>query len=177
MRVADACAGNGGKTLHIATLMQNKGKIVAMDVVQNKLDELRARCTRNGIDLAETKLINSPEVIAKMAGTFDRVLLDVPCTGTGVLRRNPDIRWRLYPEDVKEMVVKQQEILNAYASLVKQNGKLVYATCSIFPCEGEEQVKRFLDSNADSWKLEEELRINPVSDDGDGFYLARMKKI
>jgi 16S rRNA (cytosine967-C5)-methyltransferase len=177
MRVADACAGNGGKTLHIAALMQNKGKIVAMDVVQNKLDELRARCTRNGVDLVEAKLINSPEAISKMAGTFDRVLLDVPCTGTGVLRRNPDIRWRLYPEDVEEMVKKQEEILRTNAALVKQNGKLVYATCSIFPCEGEEQVKRFLEANADSWKLEEEMRINPVSDDGDGFYLARMKKI
>jgi 16S rRNA (cytosine967-C5)-methyltransferase len=176
MRVADACAGNGGKTLHLAALMENKGKIVAMDVVQNKLDELRARCTRNGVDLVETKLINSPDVIKKMEATFDRVLLDVPCTGTGVLRRNPDIRWRLYPEDVEEMVKKQQEILQSYSSLVKQNGMLVYATCSIFPCEGEDQVKRFLEANGDSWKLEEELRINPASDDGDGFYLARMKK-
>ncbi|MEO5644975.1 MAG: RsmB/NOP family class I SAM-dependent RNA methyltransferase, partial [Bacteroidia bacterium] len=132
MRVADACAGNGGKTLHLAALMQNKGKLVAMDVMQNKLDELRARCTRNGIDLAETKLINSQEMIAKMNGTFDRVLLDVPCSGTGVLRRNPDIRWRLYPEDIQEMVKKQQEILESYSTLVKQNGKLVYATCSIF---------------------------------------------
>ncbi|HET6990345.1 MAG TPA: class I SAM-dependent methyltransferase, partial [Bacteroidia bacterium] len=79
MRVADACAGNGGKTLHLAALMQNKGKIVAMDVVQNKLDELRARCTRNGVDLVESKLISSPEAIKKMEGTFDRVLLDVPC--------------------------------------------------------------------------------------------------
>jgi 16S rRNA (cytosine967-C5)-methyltransferase len=156
--------------------MENKGKIVAMDVVQNKLDELRARCTRNGVDLVETKLINSPDVIKKMEATFDRVLLDVPCTGTGVLRRNPDIRWRLYPEDVEEMVKKQQEILQSYSSLVKQNGMLVYATCSIFPCEGEDQVKRFLEANGDSWKLEEELRINPASDDGDGFYLARMKK-
>jgi 16S rRNA (cytosine967-C5)-methyltransferase len=111
-----------------------------------------------------------------MEATFDRVLLDVPCTGTGVMRRNPDIRWRLYPDDVEEMVKKQQEILVQYSSLVKNDGKLVYATCSIFPCEGEEQVKRFLETNGDSWKLEEELRINPVSDDGDGFYLARMKK-
>ncbi len=176
MRVSDACAGNGGKTLHIATLLHNKGKIVALDVVQNKLDELRARCTRNGVDVAETKLINTPDVIKKLEGTFDRVLLDVPCTGTGVLRRNPDIRWRLYPDDIKEMVKKQQEILSEYSSLVKQNGKLVYATCSIFPCEGEDQIKRFMESNAEFWEIEEEIRINPVSDDGDGFYLARLKK-
>ena len=177
MRVADACAGNGGKTLHLAALMQNKGKIVAMDVVQNKLDELRERCSRNGADLVETKLINSPAVIEKMAGAFDRVLLDVPCTGSGVLRRNPDIRWRLYPEDVEEMKQKQRRILDEYSALVKENGKLVYATCSIFPCEGEEQVKRFLESHAGKWELEQEMRIDPVSDDGDGFYLARMKRI
>lgn len=177
MRVADACAGNGGKTLHLAALMQNKGKIVALDVVQNKLDELRDRCSRNGVDLVETKLINSPAVIQKMAGTFDRVLLDVPCTGSGVLRRNPDIRWRLYPEDVEEMKQKQHRILDEYSSLVKENGKLVYVTCSIFPCEGEEQVKQFMESHPGKWELEQEMRIDPVSDDGDGFYLARMKRI
>ncbi|CAN5222937.1 class I SAM-dependent methyltransferase [soil metagenome] len=176
MRVADACAGNGGKTLHLAALMQNKGKIVSMDIVQNKLDELRARCTRNGVDLVETKLVNKQDVILKMEGTFDRVLLDVPCTGSGVLRRNPDIRWRLFPEDVSEMVNKQKEILREYSVLVKSGGKLVYATCSIFPIEGEEQIKQFLESNADFWEMEEELRINPVLDDGDGFYLARLKK-
>jgi 16S rRNA (cytosine967-C5)-methyltransferase len=177
MRVADACAGNGGKTLHLAALMQNKGKIVAMDVVQNKLDELRARCTRNGVDLVESKLINSTDVIQKMANTFDRVLLDVPCSGSGVLRRNPDIRWRLYPDDMDRMIEEQQEILQAYSVMVKKDGKLVFTTCSIFPSEGEEKVKRFLLGNSETWQLEEELRTNPVSDNGDGFYLARLKKI
>lgn len=177
MRVADACAGNGGKTLHLASLMQNKGKIVALDIAQNKLDELRARCTRNGVDMVESKWINSPEVISKMAGTFDRVLLDVPCTGSGVLRRNPDIRWRLHPEDVEQMMMEQKEILRDYSVLVKKDGELIYATCSVFPCEGEDQIKHFLETNPDSWILEEELRTNPVSDDGDGFYLARLKKI
>lgn len=177
MRVADACAGNGGKTLHLAALMQNKGKIVAMDVMQNKLDELRTRCTRNGVDLVESKLIASTEAIKKMEGTFDRVLLDVPCSGTGVLRRNPDIRWRLFPEDVERLIKEQEEILRNYSSLVKKDGKLVFASCSIFPSEGEEQVKRFLESNSNSWQLEEEIRTNPVLEDGDGFYFARLKKI
>jgi 16S rRNA (cytosine967-C5)-methyltransferase len=177
MRVADACAGNGGKTLHLAALMKNRGKIVAMDVAQNKLDELRLRCSRNGVDLVEVKKIISPSDIKDMNETFDRVLLDVPCTGTGVLRRNPDIRWRLYPEDVEHMMREQKEILNNYSTLVKKEGKLIYATCSIFPCEGEEQVKNFLSANLNSWKLEEELRINPISDDGDGFYLAKLKRI
>ena len=177
MRIADACAGNGGKTLHLAALMKNRGKIVAMDVAQNKLDELRQRCSRNGVDLVEIKKISFADDSIGMIETFDRVLLDVPCTGTGVLRRNPDIRWRLYPEDVEELLGEQKEILNNYSSLVKKNGKLIYSTCSIFPCEGEMQVKNFLSSHADSWILEEEVRINPVFDDGDGFYLAKLKRI
>jgi 16S rRNA (cytosine967-C5)-methyltransferase len=177
MRVADACAGNGGKTLHLAALMQNKGKIVAMDVVQNKLDELRSRCSRNGVDLVETKLISSPSVLEKMAETFDRVLLDVPCTGSGVLRRNPDIRWRLHLGDVEEMKQKQRRILDEYSSLVKADGKLVYATCSVFPFEGEEQVKHFLENHPGKWEMEQEMRIDPVLSDGDGFYFARLKRV
>ena len=176
MRVADACAGNGGKTLHLASLMQNKGKILATDIVQNKLDELRLRCTRNGVDLVETKLVFSVEMLKKMEGTFDCVLLDVPCSGTGVLRRNPDIRWRLFAEDIERMIKTQQEILSNYSSLVKNDGILVFVSCSIFPCEGEDQVKKFLDENSKHWELLEEFRANPVVDDGDGFYMARIKK-
>lgn len=177
MRVLDACAGNGGKTLHLGALMHNRGKIVAMDVAQNKLDELRLRCNRNGVDLVETKKVTASDDLSIMNGTFDRVLLDVPCTGTGVLRRNPDIRWRLYPEDVEQMMKEQKEILNRYSPLVKKDGLLIYATCSIFPCEGENQVQEFLSAHSDSWQLVEENRTNPVLEDGDGFYFAKLKKI
>lgn len=177
MRVADGCAGNGGKTLHIAALMQNKGKIVALDVSPRKLDELRTRCTRNGVDLVETKLVDSEKVIQQMKGTFDRLLLDVPCSGTGVMKRNPDIRWRLIPAELEQMIREQKQILESNSSLVKPGGKLVYATCSIFPSEGEEQVRAFLKSHESDWELEEELRVDPVSSPGDGFYLARMKNI
>ncbi len=177
MRVMDACAGNGGKTLHLAALMKNRGKIVAMDVAQNKLDELRLRCTRNGIDLVETKKVSASDDLDGMKETFDRVLLDVPCTGTGVLRRNPDIRWRLYPDDVEQMMKEQNEILNRYSAMVKKDGKLIYATCSIFPCEGEDRIREFLSSHSDSWELEEEMRTNPVLEDGDGFYFAKLKRI
>jgi 16S rRNA (cytosine967-C5)-methyltransferase len=176
MRVADACAGNGGKTLHLGTLMKNRGKIVAMDVAQNKLDELRLRCNRNGVDLVEVKKVTATESLENMNESFDRVVLDVPCTGTGVLRRNPDIRWRLYPDDVEQMMKEQKEILNRYSALVKKDGKLIYATCSIFPCEGEDQIRNFLASHSDLWELEEEIRTNPVFEDGDGFYFAKLKK-
>jgi 16S rRNA (cytosine967-C5)-methyltransferase len=177
MRVADACAGNGGKTLHLGTLMKNRGKIVAMDVAQNKLDELRARCSRNGIDLVEVKKVTATDDLSSLNESFDRVLLDVPCTGTGVLRRNPDIRWRLYPEDVQEMMKEQKGILNHYSTLVKKGGELIYATCSIFPCEGEDQVREFVAAHSDLWQLEEEKRTNPIFEDGDGFYFAKLKRI
>lgn len=176
IRVADACAGNGGKTLHLAALMQNKGKIVALDISPRKLDELRTRCARNGVDLVETKLIDSDKVVKRMEGSFDRLLLDVPCSGTGVMKRNPDIRWRLLPEDMERLLRQQKEILEQNAVLVKSGGKMVYATCSIFPSEGEEQVQSFLKTHEEQWELEEEMRVDPVSSPGDGFYMARMKK-
>jgi 16S rRNA (cytosine967-C5)-methyltransferase len=177
MRVADACAGNGGKTLHLASLMQNRGKIIAMDISAKKIEELRSRCARAGADLVETKLVERNKPLKRLDGTFDRVLLDVPCSGTGVLRRNPDIRWRLAPDDLDNMMREQKEILNTYAPLVKPGGKLVYATCSILPSEGENQVKNFLEAHPETWKLEKELRIDPSLSPGDGFYMARLKKI
>lgn len=175
MRVADACAGNGGKTLHLAALMNNRGKIIAMDVAAWKLDELRARCTRDKADLVETQLVKDAPS-EKHNGTFDRVLLDVPCSGTGVLRRNPDIRWRLHPEDITELHALQQQILETYSPLVKSGGKMVYATCSILPSEGEAQIKTFLEKHPDAWEIEEEHRTDVISGNGDGFYMARLKK-
>lgn len=177
MRVADACAGNGGKTLHLAALMQNRGKIVAMDVSEKKLEELRTRASRNKADLIETRVVAKGKVAKRKDASFDRLLLDVPCSGTGVLRRNPDIRWRLIPDDLPQLMRMQQEILETYSPMVKPGGKMVYATCSIFPGEGEEQVKTFLKTHGETWKLEEERRIDPVSDSGDGFYMARLEKI
>jgi 16S rRNA (cytosine967-C5)-methyltransferase len=179
MRVADVCAGKGGKTLHIAALMQNRGKVMAMDFIPRKLEELRTRSTRNGIDVIE--LMNSNDS-SKLEGTFDRVLLDVPCSGTGVLRRNPDIRWRLFEQDMPRLLMQQQEILNTNASLVKTGGKLIYVTCSVFPCEGEKQIEAFILSEKNKiapiiWEMEEELRTNPISDGGDGFFMARLKKV
>ncbi|HLG04028.1 MAG TPA: RsmB/NOP family class I SAM-dependent RNA methyltransferase [Bacteroidia bacterium] len=172
MRVADACAGSGGKTIHLAALMQNRGKIVAMDVSAKKLEELRKRCIRSGADLVEIRPVDSAK---RMEETFDRVLLDVPCSGTGVLRRNPDIRWRLTPENLESMIAEQQQILQTYSSLVKTGGRLVYATCSILPSEGEDQIQKFL-SGGKSWELEQETRIDPSKSPGDGFYFARLKK-
>lgn len=174
MKVIDACAGGGGKTLHIGALMQNKGRILALDVHQWKLNELRKRCGRAGVDVAETRLIEGSKSIKRLANYADRVLLDVPCSGLGVLRRNPDAKWKLSDVEIDRLIIEQQDILVRYASMVKPGGKLVYATCSILPSENEEQVQKFLAAHGDDWTLEEEMKLNPAETGHDGFYAARL---
>ncbi|MCA8959710.1 MAG: RNA methyltransferase, partial [Planctomycetes bacterium] len=104
------------------------------------------------------------------------VLVDVPCSGTGVLRRNPDVKWRLQPAALEELLALQAEILADYARMTRPGGKLVYATCSVLPCEGEHQVHAFLASRSAEWTLEEERRIPPGEWGGDGFYMARLMR-
>jgi 16S rRNA (cytosine967-C5)-methyltransferase len=173
-RVVDACAGAGGKTLHLAALMKNKGKIISMDVEGRKLEELRVRCRRAGVDIAETRVIESSKTIKRMESSADRLLLDVPCSGLGVLRRNPDAKWKLAPQSIDRIQGLQREILSAYPRIVRSGGIMVYSTCSLFPKENEIQVKWFLENNP-GWQLEDEKHYWP-SDDFDGFYMARLKK-
>lgn len=171
MRVVDACAGAGGKSLHIASLMKNKGKIISLDITNRRLKELRGRATRNGVDIIEIKVIDSQKVIKRYEGSFDRVLLDVPCTGAGVVRRNPDTKWKLKKSDLQNLMRTQREILGSYSQMMKKDGKLVYATCSLFPEENQHQVQHFLDSHPD-WQLENELYVRPDTSPFDGFYAA-----
>jgi len=172
-RVIDTCAGAGGKTLHLATLMQNKGQIIAMDIYEQKLQELKRRARRNGVFNIETKLIE-PKQLKRMHGTFDRVLIDAPCSGLGVLRRNPDTKWKLQPEFLDEIRTTQQKILQQYSKLLKKGGKLVYATCSILPSENHQQVETFLASEAGKeFRLEAEEVIFAHQSGYDGFYMAR----
>ena len=173
-RVIDTCAGAGGKTLHLASLMQNKGQIIAMDIYEQKLQELKRRARRNNIYNVETKLID-PKQLKRMQGTADRVLIDAPCSGLGVLRRNPDAKWKLRPEFLDEIRATQQEILQQYSKLLKKGGKLVYATCSILPSENQKQVAAFLASEAGKdFKLEAEEIILAHQSGYDGFYMARL---
>lgn len=174
MRVVDACAGAGGKSLHLAVLMKNKGKLISMDIHERKLKELRTRASRNSIDIIETKLIDGSKTIKRLEKSFDRVLLDVPCSGSGVIRRNPDSKWKLKLDDLNELVKTQADILSSYSKMMKPDGYLVYATCSLFEQENEDQIKKFLSSNS-GWVLEEELKINPMDTSFDGFYMARLK--
>lgn len=174
MRVCDVCAGAGGKTLHLSCLMENKGKIIAMDINQYKLNELRKRSKRNGAFNIQTKLIDNLKSVKKLYGKFDRLLIDAPCSGLGVLKRNPDAKWKLNLDFIQRVREKQLNILKKYSPLLKKGGKLVYATCSILPSENEIQIKKFLKSEeGKNFDFEDENKINP-SDGFDGFYMARL---
>ena len=168
--VIDACAGAGGKTLHLGALMQGKGKLIGMDVEGWKLEELKKRASRNGLKNVETQVIASRRNIKKLEETADRLLLDVPCSGLGVLRRNPDTKWKLSPESLEQVRITQYEILDVYSKMLKVGGKMIYATCSILPSEDEMQVQQFIDEHK-HWELLEEKRAWP-SEGGDGFYMA-----
>ncbi len=176
LRVIDACAGAGGKSLHIAALMKNTGKIISLDVDEWKLKELQRRAKRNGIANIETRLIESGKTVKRLENSADRLLLDVPCSGSGVLRRNPDAKWRLTEEELTRLITLQQDLLGRYTRMLKGGGLLVYATCSIFPSENEMQVEKFLSTNKD-FTLEEQIRISPQKSGFDGFFIARMRKI
>lgn len=176
MRVVDACAGAGGKALHLAALMQNKGQIYALDIHEWKLKELKKRAKRAGAQNIQTKVIDSTKVIKKMEATADRLLIDAPCSGLGVISRNPDAKWKLSPEFIESVKKEQEKILNDYCKMVKSGGAMVYATCSILPSENQEQVEKFL-KNHTEFKLVREKQIFPSQSGFDGFYMAYLEKI
>lgn len=177
MRVVDACAGAGGKTLHLAALMQNKGQLIAMDVEERKLEELRKRVRRASISIVDARLIESTKVIKRLDQSADRVLLDVPCSGLGVLRRNPDAKWKLSLEFLNKVRETQYEILQSYSRMVKIGGKLVYATCSVLPSENQQQVQRFLEEKEGDFTLIRDKQIFPQAAGFDGFYMALLERI
>ena len=177
MRVVDACAGAGGKTLHLAALMKNKGRIIALDVKEKKLEELKKRASRADVRIVETRPIDSSKVIKRLKDSADRLLLDVPCSGLGVLRRNPDSKWKLNMEEIERVKTIQREILTNFSDITKVGGKMVYATCSILPSEGEEQVKWFLKLAGDKWNLVGEKRYSPEVYHADGFYMALLERM
>jgi 16S rRNA (cytosine967-C5)-methyltransferase len=187
-RVADFCAGGGGKTLHLGALMQNKGTLYAFDVHAKRLDALKPRLRRAGLDNVRVQLLNSERDphVKRLRGTIDRVLVDAPCSGTGTLRRNPDLKWR--DVDLAAIVARQRAILDAAATLVKPGGRLVYATCSLLREENEDVVDAFLAGHAEYARAPvndvlaragvplmmsaPDLRLFPHRHGTDGFYAA-----
>ncbi|MDL5048168.1 methyltransferase domain-containing protein [Oscillatoria amoena NRMC-F 0135] len=176
MRIIDACAGAGGKSLHLSALTGNKGRIMALDTVEKRLDETRKRAARAGADNIEARLIESSKTIKRMEKSADRLLLDVPCSGLGVLRRNPDAKWKLSPEEIERVQAVQRDILTKYPAMLKPGGVMVYATCSILPTEGEEQIAWFLQENS-GYKLLAQKRLTVAGDGFDGFYMARLQRV
>lgn len=177
MRVIDACAGAGGKSLHLAALMQNKGRILSMDTEGWKLQNTKIRARRNGISIIEPRVIEGNKTIKRLSESADRVLLDVPCSGLGVLKRNPDTKWKLSPESIEKVQGIQQEILQNYSSMVKKGGIMVYATCSILPSENQHQVEKFLASEkGKEFELLEDQKVLAQESGFDGFYIAKLKR-
>lgn len=192
MRVADWCAGAGGKTLALAAMMENRGQIVACDVSATRLEGAVRRLRRAGVHNVERHLLAAGDKWAKRrAGSFDRVLVDAPCTGTGTWRRNPDARLRLQASDLAELVPKQAQILDTAQSLVRKGGRLVYATCSLLEEENEAQVSGFLSRHPDfsvvplprAWPFASAapgegsfLSLTPARHGTDGFFTAVLER-
>jgi len=191
-RVVDFCAGAGGKTLAIAAAMKNKGRIIACDVLTNRLKRSTERFRRAGLHNIEVKPLTSESDpwVKRHKASFDRVLVDAPCSGTGTWRRNPDSRWNMLAPNLENLTGLQGKILASAARLVKPGGRLIYATCSLLPEENEEQVEKFLAAHPDFTVLPFEtvvadklpsthaqyLALTPARHRTDGFFAAVMER-
>ncbi len=172
--VLDATAGSGIKATHLAELMRNQGRVVALDVQPAKLKALSAHCARLGIDIVEAHHMDARQAGVRFRGRMDRVLVDAPCTGLGVLGRRPEIRWRLTQESIPAMAAQQRALLAGVAGAVRPGGVLVYAVCSPEPEEGPEVVEDFL-RRRPAFVLEEARLLLPHRHGTDGFYMARLR--
>jgi 16S rRNA (cytosine967-C5)-methyltransferase len=172
--ILDFCAAPGGKTTFIAQLMDNRGRIVAQDVSEDRLELIRENCTRLGVTCVEPIL---PSTLNLQPSTgFNRVLVDAPCSNTGVMRRRVDLRWRIQPKEIERLRAGQLDLLHRAAAQVKTGGVLVYSTCSLEPEENGEVVKEFLGGHA-GFKLESERELLPFADNVDGAFVARLKRL
>jgi 16S rRNA (cytosine967-C5)-methyltransferase len=191
--VLDACAGLGGKTMHLAHLMRNRGRIVALDKIPAKLTRLEEEARRLGVSIATTRRTDLDRGVTPLESMrFDRVLLDAPCSGLGVLRRNPDAKWSSHKKDIARFADRQVRFLDRLAPLVKRGGTLVFAVCSMEPEENEAVITRFLKNHADfaisGYQSVEEKCVRPFQDDTgflrtsphdhqmDGFFAARLDR-
>ncbi|MCH2045788.1 MAG: RsmB/NOP family class I SAM-dependent RNA methyltransferase [Saprospiraceae bacterium] len=179
MQLIDACAGAGGKSLHLAAKMNNKGKIWAADIYPQKLKELQKRAKRAGIQIIQSQIVNSKSGIQTITiprgEQIDCILLDVPCSGLGVLRRNPDTKWKLQKKHLEQLQATQAQLLEAYAKLCHKGTVLVYATCSILPSENQNQIQRFLETKlGKKFDCVDQKSLYPHQDGTDGFYMAKL---
>ncbi|MBI5329908.1 MAG: RsmB/NOP family class I SAM-dependent RNA methyltransferase [Betaproteobacteria bacterium] len=191
--VCDFCAGAGGKTLALGAMMRNTGRLYAYDVTEKRLANLKPRLARSGLSNVHPQLLTDERdpKLKRLAGKFDRVLVDAPCSGLGTLRRNPDLKWRQSPESVAELTVKQAAILDSAARMVRPGGRLVYATCSLLSEENEAIVEAFLAAHAEfrllpagealaaqrvALEMGDYLRLGPDQHNTDGFFAAVLER-
>lgn len=195
-RVSDFCSGAGGKALAMGAQMQNKGLLVASDVLAGKLKRAKVRFKRAGLHNIETRPLSSErdKWVKRAKETFDVVLTDAPCSGTGTWKRNPDMRWRFMGPDLAELIDLQYSILESASRMVKVGGELVYATCSVLPEENQDQINKFL-KNHDQFELvpmaeiwddrvgtqnpgfTDMMDLTPAMSGTDGFFAAVMKRV
>ncbi|MBR1993767.1 MAG: methyltransferase domain-containing protein, partial [Firmicutes bacterium] len=173
--VMDVCAAPGGKTTAIAERMNNTGRIIASDIYRRKLDLIDREAKRLGITNIETRSWDATRVDSSMIQKADRVLVDAPCSGLGVARRKPEIKYKERTSDMDLLPKKQLAILSASSGYVKPGGTLVYSTCTINPEENEGVVNAFLKKNT-TFKKEESIQLLPNVNGTDGFYICVMKK-
>ncbi len=173
--IIDVCAAPGGKSLAAAEKIRNKGRIIARDIYRRKLSIIDNEAERLGITSIETTVWDATRVDSTMIDKADRVLVDAPCSGLGVVRRKPEIKYKKMTSEIIELPLKQLAILSASSQYVKPGGVLVYSTCTISVNENQKVVKDFLKKNP-NYTIEHEMQLLPNVDNTDGFFICKMKK-
>ena len=171
-RILDACAAPGGKATFIAQKIGSSGLVVARDISEPRLQLVKENCLRLGFKTVETDLAEEP----KLKFRFDRILVDAPCSNTGVMSRRVDLRWRIRAEEIERLKVQQLELLRKAAAQLAAKGTLIYSTCSLEPEENGELVRSFLAAEP-GFKLETERQLTPIKDGVDGAYVAKLVRV
>lgn len=174
-KVLDACSSPGGKTTYLAELMNNNGKIDAWDIHEHRVSLVKDTAKKLGLSIINATVRDATRPSPVLIKKYDKILLDVPCTGIGVIRKKPDIKWTRSSEDIEMLSTIQAEILNNCSQFLKDGGRLVYSTCTIFKRENNLQIEKFLKDH-DDFKLVEEINLYPNVDDTDGFYIAVLER-
>ncbi len=173
--VLDACSAPGGKTTYLAEIMENKGKIEAWDIHPHRVRLVEEAAKKLDIDIIHATVHDATIVMPNYKEKFDKILLDVPCSGLGVIRKKPDIKWTRQPEDFEELMSVQEKILDTCSEYLKSGGRMVYSTCTVLKMENEEQIEKFLLTHSD-FMLVEQTKLFPNVNETDGFYIAVLEK-
>ncbi len=173
--VLDACSSPGGKTTYLSTIMNNKGEVDAWDIHEHRVELVKKLAQKMGISIVKAEVNDATMYYPSLNEKYDRILLDVPCSGIGVIRKKPDIKWTRKEEDLEEIRRIQYKILDTCKKYLKKGGTLVYSTCTVFKDENEYQINEFLKNNKE-FKIEKEIKLFPNVDDTDGFYIAKLVK-